>query len=96
MANTLNTFFENAVSSLGIPQINDHLIDVSEISDPIDKIVKKFSQHPSIIRINKNVQKGELKFCEVDLSEVQTETLGTKEVTFISFPAAICIVVIYN
>ena len=39
-ANTLNSFFENAVASLVIPQIDD-LIDSINIRDPIEAIIKK-------------------------------------------------------
>ena len=50
VANTLNSFFENAVASLVIPQIDDHLIDSVNIRDPIEEIIKKYSNHPSILK----------------------------------------------
>ena len=37
MADTLNTFFENAVTSLSIPQIDHLLTDFSNNNDPIEK-----------------------------------------------------------
>ena len=40
VANTLNSFFENAVASLGIPQIDGHLVDPGNIRDPIEAIIK--------------------------------------------------------
>ena len=46
VADTLNTFIENAVSSLGIPQIDDFLTDFSNTNDPIENIIKTFSKHP--------------------------------------------------
>ena len=41
VADTLNTFFENAEILLGIPQIDHLFTDVSNINDPIEKIIKK-------------------------------------------------------
>ena len=38
VANTLNSFFEHAVTLLGIPQTNDHFYDYKYISDPIEAI----------------------------------------------------------
>ena len=40
VANTLNSFFENAVASLVIPQIDDQLIDSVNIRDPMEAIIK--------------------------------------------------------
>ena len=58
VANTLNSFFENAVASLVIPQTDGHLIDSVNIRDPIEAIIKKYSNHPSILKINETVTKG--------------------------------------
>ena len=73
VATTLNSFFENAVTTLGIPTIDHHLTDTSSIEDPIDKIITKFAKHPSILRINNNVQKGTFIFQIADFDEVHTE-----------------------
>ena len=52
VANTLNSFFENAVVSLAIPQIDGHLFVSVDIRDPIEAIIEKFSNHPNILKIN--------------------------------------------
>ena len=56
VANIMNDFFGNAVASLniGIPSecINDEGVD---IDDPIEKIISKYSNHPSIKLINEKV-----------------------------------------
>ena len=52
VANTLNSFFESAVK---ITEPADFLVDVKNVSDPIDAAILKFKNHPSIKRINENV-----------------------------------------
>ena len=51
-ANTLNSFFEYAVVSLSIPQIDGHFFVSVDIRDPIETIIEKFSNHPNILKIN--------------------------------------------
>ena len=48
VAETLNTYFSHAVSSLGITEQTDFISDDIVLNDPIDLIVHKFSNHPSI------------------------------------------------
>ena len=78
VANTLNTFFQNAVTSLGIPQIDHHLTETNNINDSIEKIIKKFSKHPSILKINETVRTGTFNFKHSDLNEIHTEILNLK------------------
>ena len=70
VADTLNTFFENAVTSLDIPQIDHLLTDFSNINDPIEKIIKKFSKHPSILKINETIREATVNFQYSDLNEI--------------------------
>ena len=69
VANTINSCFENAVASLVIPQIDDHLIDSVNIRDPTEAIITKYSNHPSILKINKTVTKGTFNFQSTDIEE---------------------------
>ena len=78
MANTFNTFFQNAVTSLGIPQIDHHLTETNNINDSIEKIIKKFSKHPSIFKINETVRTGTFNFKHSDLNEIHIEILNLK------------------
>ena len=51
VAEKLNDFFSNAVKNLNI-KINDDLLnDDSNEVDPIMKAIKKYSHHPSILKI---------------------------------------------
>ena len=62
VANTLNSFFEHAVTLLGIPQVNDYLIDHKYILDPIEAIIRKYSSHPSVLNINIAISKSTFNF----------------------------------
>ena len=49
IANTFNTFFDEAVSSLDI-KINPILLnDPGDLENPVDIALKKFESHPSIL-----------------------------------------------
>ena len=75
VANTMNAFFDQAVSSLSIKDPVEHMVlDGMVSSDPIDKIIHKYSQHPSIKLIRKNVKiSDKFVFKETSLEEIQDE-----------------------
>ena len=54
-----NNFFVNIVPNLGIEIDQQHLNIVSNISDPVEKAIKKYQKHPSISIINKMVSSFE-------------------------------------
>ena len=61
MANALNTFFSESVKSLDITEPLVHMVDnTTNIDDPIDAIILKYSNHPSILKINHTI--GTLHF----------------------------------
>ena len=59
IANIFNTFFVNTVPNLGIEIDQQYLSNVSNISDPVEKAVKKYQKHPSISITNKMVSSVE-------------------------------------
>ena len=59
IANIFNTFFVNIVPNLGIEIDQQYLNNVSNISDPVEKAIKKYQKHPSISIINKMVSSVE-------------------------------------
>ena len=73
VANTLNNFFENAVSSLGIQIPEEFITDTTDISDPIEAIVARYSNHPSIISIKNSIKKSSFSFTEVELNDMKKE-----------------------
>ena len=56
VAETMNEFFVTVTDSLGINEnfIDENLTD--EVTDPVEKAVKKFSNHPSILKIKGHYQ----------------------------------------
>ena len=81
VAETLNTYFSHAVSSLGITEPTDFISDDIVLNDPIDLIVHKFSNHPSIRIIKAMHESSSFAFAEVSLMEVRDEinSLNTKK-----------------
>ena len=76
IAEKLNEFFRNAVSTLGITE-NSFLIneEYKNISDPVQRVVVKFESHPSIPLIkNKITKRNNFKFEPVSLSDIENNT----------------------
>ena len=73
VANTLNSFFGNAVKSLAINIPKEHLTDSSSIVDPIDNIILRYSKHPSIARINTYIARSNFSFSEIRIEDIETE-----------------------
>ena len=72
VAESLQTFFSTAVDSLGIPE-NNHLRNEVNENDPIEKILKTYSSHPSIVMIRSEVSAATFSFREVTDTEVKKE-----------------------
>ena len=53
-AETFNKFFANIVPSLGLQCKDELLVSDQHIQDPLEKIIGKFKQHPSVIAIMKH------------------------------------------
>ena len=90
VAETLNSFFENAVKSLHITK-NEHLtIKKETIDNPVDIAIKKYENHPSIVNINEKINRTQFSFEEVSLNEVSQEVhqINIKKVgTFKNIPS---------
>ena len=78
VADTLQHFEKMYLTSLSIPQIDHHLTETNNINDSIEKIIKKFSKHPSILKINETVRTGTFNFKHSDLNGIHTEILNLK------------------
>ena len=93
IAETFNTFFDKAVSSLDI-NINPFLLnDPGDLTDPVDIALKKFECHPSIIDIKENVtvDKG-FSFSTVTSKDMEAkiQALNVKKSgTYMNIPASI-------
>ena len=73
VANTLNSFFDNAVPSLGLYIPEEHIMETTGVTDPIEAIILKYSRHPSIQMITANVGKSTFRFNNVQLSDIEQE-----------------------
>ena len=56
VAETMNEFFVSVTDSLGIKESSGYENATEGITDPIDKAVHKFSNHPSILKIKNHYQ----------------------------------------
>ena len=71
VAETMNNFFYNAVKSLKIKGFKPD-DTVNERLDDINKIVSKFKNHPSIIKIKQNIEINEkCSFSSSSLNEIK-------------------------
>ena len=71
-AESFNDFFIDAVSSLAIEENRALLDDTYDISDPVQRAITKFGNHPSIIDIKKNVSiTTTFSFAEIDNQKLQ-------------------------
>ena len=75
VAETLNSFFRDAVSSLGV-EIDAYLLNKVPRAlhySPIDHIIEEFASHSSIIKINEKVSPIGFDFSPVSLDEIEDE-----------------------
>ena len=82
LAKTFNNFFENAVDGLEIKEYESDLnLDITS-TDPIDSVIIKYQNYPSIIMINENVSfESRFKFKVVNENDIQCEILNLNSKT---------------
>ena len=67
-----NTYYSTAVKSLNLQYDSEHLHDVSNETDPIERAIKKFKNHPSIVNINRNIPKTtNFEFSQIDIDSIK-------------------------
>ena len=90
IAEKFNNYFITTVSSLAISENKSLLTDCTNISDPVERAVKKFENHPSILDIKKNVSiSSSFAFSEVGAAEmlIEINALNDKKSgTFMNIP----------
>ena len=96
IAETFNTFFESTVKALDINVPTECLNETYGITDPIQAIIRKYENHPSIIKINEIIGEDRNKFVfnNVELNEIMLEikNLNPKKAnSFHSIPAKLLI-----
>ena len=73
VANILNAFFENAVTSLDLHIPTEYITDTTDISDPIEAIIVKYANHPSVTKIIEKCQGFEFSFNLASLKDIEFE-----------------------
>ena len=84
VAETMNEFFVSVTNSLGIKENSGYENTTEGITDPIDKAVHKFSNHPSILKIKNHYQNaGSFHFQKVtpDAVDKEVRNLNPKKAT---------------
>ena len=85
VAETLNTFFKNAVSTLDINE-NSYIVnnESSTILDPVERAIKKYEIHPSILLIKSKIgNEKSFKFEAISVSDIEKEikTINPRKAT---------------
>ena len=85
IAETLNTFFKNALSSLDINE-NSYIVnnESNTVLDPVERAIKNYEIHPSILLVkNKIGNEKFFKFEAISVSDIEKEikTISPKKVT---------------
>ena len=62
LAKTFINFLSNIVNKLGIEHVPDDESNLSNINDPILKVIAKYENHPSILRIKNYMKEKDLHF----------------------------------
>ena len=81
IAETLNTYFEYAVPSVGISEPKEFITSHENLNDSIDSILLKFSKHPSILMIKAIELKSTFSFNECTEIHSEINALNTKKST---------------
>ena len=86
----LNNFFQNATKTLNINE-NSYIVDLgSSITDPVDKTINTYKNHPSILLIKLKLENEDhFSFKEVCISEIEKEfreLSSNKATTFSNIP----------
>ena len=93
VAETLNDYFVSITDSLGLTENSEVISSTEGVSDPIDRAIIKYSNHPSIRKIRSFAQNDNFfKFQKVSLEQMHTE-IGRlnpkKATTFKNIPAKV-------
>ena len=62
LGKTFNNFFSNIVNNIGMEDVPGNGSNLSNIDDPILKVIAKYENHPSILRIKKYMKEKYLNF----------------------------------
>ena len=73
VADTFNKFLVNIGKTLKIDKDKQFLVGAYDICDPVLRAIKKYSAHPSIVRIKEKMNNNVLSFRKVTYQEILNE-----------------------
>ena len=73
VADTFNKSFVNIGNTLNIDKDKRFLVDTNVVCDPIQKVIKKYSAHPSILKIKEKMNNNVFSFRNVTCEEILNE-----------------------
>ena len=73
VADTFNKFFVNIGKTLKIDKDKQFLVETNDVFDPVLKAIKKYSAHPSILRIKDKMNNNVFSFRKVTYEEILNE-----------------------
>ena len=73
VADTFNKFFVNIGKALKIDKEKQFLVETKDVFDPVLKAIKKYSVHPSIVRIKDKMNNNVFSFRKVTYEEILIE-----------------------
>ena len=82
VANIPNSFFENAISNLGISQTDEYIVNSDYILHPINAI--KYSEHPSILKIKEIASWPTFTLNLCNINEIENEIIKLNAKTSVS------------
>ena len=73
VADTFNMVFVNIGNTLKIDMGKQFLVEANDVFDPVLKAIKKYSAHPSILRIKEKMNNNVFSFRKVTYEEILNE-----------------------
>ena len=73
VADTFNKFFVNIAKALKVDKDKQFLVETKDVFDPVLKAIKKYSAHPSILRIKDKMNNSVFSFRKVSYEEILIE-----------------------
>ena len=73
VADTFNKFFVNIGKALKIDQEKQFLVETKDVFDPVLKAIRKYSAHPSFLRLKDKMNNNVFSFRKVTYEEILIE-----------------------
>ena len=72
IANTLNTFSDNAVRTSEIEAPTECLNNIERIRDPVQPAIQKYTNHPTIVKINETSDNLKFSLNKIEMSDIES------------------------